>query len=226
MGQNPRNHGRIPSFSSQSRALELVPGLVQHDAHGVGQVEAPDWPVHRDGEAALGMLFEDPGRHALGFAPENQHAVGPEWRLAVVGGRVGREVEAPFARDRVAEGEPVGVDPQVHVIPVVESRALEVAVVDLESERLDEVKWRAGRGAEAGDVAGIGRDLRLDQRHVQCHSTSSGVHLAPWVGPQPVHLVERSPFRQRSSQLRPAVGSLAPVLRDQHGQLVIAGAIS
>ena len=52
-------------------------------------------------------------------------------------------------------------------MPIVKSRALELAVVDSKSHRLDDMQTTAGSGTGAGDVAAVLRDLRLHQYHVQ-----------------------------------------------------------
>src|SRR5262249_27971388 len=52
-------------------------------------------------------------------------------------------------------------------VPVIEPRAAQRAVVGAEAEAADQVQHRARGGAQAGDVAGVGRDLRFPQGHVQ-----------------------------------------------------------
>src|SRR5687768_9505816 len=50
---------------------------------------------------------------------------------------------------------------------IVEARALELPVVHRKAERLDQMKPAAGVGREANDVAGVGRDLGLDQDDIE-----------------------------------------------------------
>ena len=50
--------------------------------------------------------------------------------------------------------------------PVVEAGTLEVAVLQLEAQGLDEVQAGAGDGAEPGNVAGVRRDLRLEEDYL------------------------------------------------------------
>jgi hypothetical protein len=59
------------------------------------------------------------------------------------------------------------VDDDAEGVPVVESGALELAIVDSKAERLDEVERAARRGAEARDVPRVRRDLGLDEDDVQ-----------------------------------------------------------
>src|ERR1700681_810376 len=52
-------------------------------------------------------------------------------------------------------------------VPIVEPGTFELAVVDPKPERLDQVERAAGGGAQPRHVAGVGRDLGLDEEHVQ-----------------------------------------------------------
>ena len=52
------------------------------------------------------------------------------------------------------------------MLPVIHAGSFELRVVELETKRLDEMQRRFGRGAEAGDVAGIWRDFRFNEDDV------------------------------------------------------------
>src|SRR3954452_6002378 len=108
--------------------------LVQHDPHRGRQVEAAHRPRHRNGEAALGVLLQDPGRHPLRLAAEDETAVVPVRCLPVAQLRPGREVQAAAPVHRVPESEPVGVDPHIHAVPVVEPGAFELGIAEGEAE--------------------------------------------------------------------------------------------
>ena len=62
---------------------------------------------------------------------------------------------------------------EVHVladvdeVPVVDPRPPNAMLVDPEAERPDEVEHGPGRGAEAGDVPRVRRNLRLDENDVE-----------------------------------------------------------
>jgi len=53
------------------------------------------------------------------------------------------------------------------VLMVVETGALQLFVFQGESERLDQMQPAAGVGAEADDIAGVGRDFRLVQDNIK-----------------------------------------------------------
>lgn len=46
---------------------------------------------------------------------------------------------------------------------VIEAGPAQVLVAEVEAERLDEMQFGAGIGAHADDVAGIGRNFRMDE---------------------------------------------------------------
>ncbi len=46
---------------------------------------------------------------------------------------------------------------------VIEPGAPHAGIVEREAERFDQMQLGAGIGAQANDVAGVGRDFRLDQ---------------------------------------------------------------
>ena len=64
-------------------------------------------------------------------------------------------------------GRPVCVDGHVGQVAVVQSGTLELLVLEVEAERLDQVQAGAGIRREADDVAGVGRDLRMDEDDVE-----------------------------------------------------------
>ena len=62
---------------------------------------------------------------------------------------------------------PVGMLMHVELLPVVHAGPAQMPVADLESQGMNEVQPRAGDGAHATDVAGVLRDLRLEEHDVQ-----------------------------------------------------------
>jgi len=63
--------------------------------------------------------------------------------------------------------------------PVVHARPLELLVVQLKSERFDQVKLGAGDGAEPGDIAGVGRDFRFEEDHMHAIKPDPRVRRVP-----------------------------------------------
>ena len=52
---------------------------------------------------------------------------------------------------------------QARVLVVVEAGALQFAIVEPEAQRLDQMQLGAGIGGKPDHVAGIGRNLRMDE---------------------------------------------------------------
>jgi hypothetical protein len=55
----------------------------------------------------------------------------------------------------------------LHILPIVESRPAQRFVIDQEAEGLHQVQMGANGKAQPADIAGIWRDLRLDQDNVE-----------------------------------------------------------
>ena len=77
-------------------------------------------------------------------------------------GRAG--AEEARAGQGFAQRAEVAVAVQLDLRPVVEAGAAHGAVVEAEARHADDVQRRAGRGAQARDVAGVRRYLRLEER--------------------------------------------------------------
>lgn len=50
--------------------------------------------------------------------------------------------------------------------PIIHSSTFKLAIIELESQRFDQVQGGAGGCAEAGHIAGIGGNLRFDENDV------------------------------------------------------------
>jgi hypothetical protein len=61
----------------------------------------------------------------------------------------------------------IEVGPHVDEVPVVDAGSANAVLIDTKAQLANEMQRRGGRGAEAGDVAGVGRNLRLHQDDVQ-----------------------------------------------------------
>ena len=60
----------------------------------------------------------------------------------------------------------------VQMLPVIEAGALQLPVGYLEAQRVHHMQGAAGAGAQARDIAGVGRDLGLVQDDVKV----GGIH--------------------------------------------------
>ena len=114
-----------------------------------------------------GREFGDDGRRQpRGFAAEDEHVAGRELRVVQRARGLGRQCEIaarPGALQDGAAGRPIAVDRDARVLVIVETGALQVAVVHPETERLDQMQVRRRVRGQADHVAGVGRNFRMDQ---------------------------------------------------------------
>lgn len=112
------------------------------------------------GEERLGKTFR--------LATEDKEVAVPELSVPI-GARCFRGEEKPARAGRLRvekRGERLP-DGHFHLAPVIEPGAAQRTIFQRKAERLDEVQMRAGREAEPADVAGIRRDLGLDENDVK-----------------------------------------------------------
>jgi hypothetical protein len=154
--------------------LELADGFVEHNGNGGGEVEASGSGEHRDGETAVRMGREEVFRESAGFSSEDECiAIGKGGRPVGTVGFGGEQEEAACLRvlEAVWKGIPRAF---VALVPVVHPGAPTGGMVNVEAEGSDQVEARSGGGAEACDIAGIGRDFRLDEDDVKHGLGASG----------------------------------------------------
>ena len=78
-----------------------------------------------------------------------------------------RQREPARGGDRVQEGLEVRMLMHLCELPVVQAGTAQTLVLEVETERVDQVQGAAGIGAQAYDVAGVGRDFRLVEDDVK-----------------------------------------------------------
>ena len=111
----------------------------------------------------VGKLGADFLGYARGFGTKDEDVSRLVLGVAVAClGAAGVDVDALSGED-VLDGGEAWVADEGDVGPVVETGPAEVAVVEIESQWLDEVEGGAGCGAESGDRAGVGGDFRVYQ---------------------------------------------------------------
>ena len=91
--------------------------------------------------------------------------------------------------DAVQEDRQRRMGPDLRPFVVVEPGAPQLAVFEAEAEGLDEVQPRAGIGAQADDVAGVGRNPGLVE-----HDVKHGLAGGGWAGADyPLPVARASP---------------------------------
>ena len=148
----------------------LTPCLKDGDGNGIAQVEAAVLRPHRQADALrLGEGVADAFGKAGAFAAEDEPVARRKARV--------RKRMRAVRRHGVHAGDvgmlglekrlPRFVDADRRVLVIVEPRALHVLVVKGETERLHQVKRAARVGAEADDVARVGRNFGMNQNDVE-----------------------------------------------------------
>lgn len=155
------------TFGLQGGVIPLAEHLVTADGDGVREVERARFIDHRDADAAVGVAHE----HMLGdtarfLAEDDVGAVGVAY-VAVLVTRLGGKEEVFAARGLCEEIVDAVIVGDVDEIPVIEPGTFEVAVGDLKAEGSHKVEPCARSGTGARDIAGVLRDLRLEQHDVQ-----------------------------------------------------------
>lgn len=69
---------------------------------------------------------------------------------------------------------PIGPPMPNDVLPVIHASTLELCVVELESQRFDQVQFCSCGGAKARHVSRVRRDLGFKQDHVHRHNLAAG----------------------------------------------------
>lgn len=182
-----------PSMSARRPLEPLLsPRLEDSHGHRVGQVQAAVVGAHGQAQQVVGAqaVLHVVGQ-AGGFAAKDQAVAGQE--VMVVGALVAAGAQAvQTAREGdlsgVAVGRLAGGDLRVgagccghggpHAVQkgcpvlvhghgrefmIIQPRTAHLGVVDGKAQRFDEVQGAAGVGAQADDVAGVGRDFGLDK---------------------------------------------------------------
>src|SRR6516165_4480721 len=116
-------------------------------------------------------------RESAGLGTEEQGVARLEVRGAV-GLRAARlDAEEPHGSKRLEAAREARVDAHRGEFLVIEAGAAHGPCGELEAERLHEVERRARVGGEADDVAGVGRDLGLDEHNVEHDLTAGGIDV-------------------------------------------------
>ena len=149
--------------------MNLTERFKKSDGSGRGEIEAAFFGNLGDSDDETGMRREEFFGNARGFGAEDEPvAVGegrlPERAIALAG------EEPDLAGDllrKFKESGGVVVNGEAQSGPVVHGAAAEISVAEDEAEGADEVEFGSAGDAGAGDVAGVGGNLRLEERDLE-----------------------------------------------------------
>jgi hypothetical protein len=167
-----RVESRCGWWSDSAAALvpPLPPGLEHRHRDRVAQVQAALAGAHRQAQALRRCeRLAQRCRQARGFAAEDQPVAAlprdiGERALGARGeGEASRRVRPGAADERL----PRRVPSHARVLVIVQPGALQLLVVHREAERFDQVQRAAGVGGQPDHVAGVRRDLGVDEDDVE-----------------------------------------------------------
>src|SRR5690606_38865106 len=139
----------------------------------VGEVELALAGPLRQPVDPVRVLLAYPLRQLAILATHHQHAVGTERRLLGVALGVDSKVEAPFARHRIPEVTPTGLQPPVELAPVLGPGLHQSWIIALKLQWSDEMQRGVCVGTGPGDGPDNGRRGGFKKGDVQGHQSIS-----------------------------------------------------
>ena len=147
---------------------KLAQRFIENDAGRGGEVDAAHLAAgHGNTEAALGMALKHPLRQSLRFAAEQEAITGLKGHCTVRGLGVGAETENPAISQSRLKLFQAGVQSPVHQRPEIATSPAQIAIIEAKTQPPDQMQRHPYRGAQPGDVAGVRRYFRLQQRNVK-----------------------------------------------------------
>ena len=152
------------SFDLSAEAL-LPQRLIQHQGDAIGQIKRARLRVeHGDAQPVPARFGQNGLGQARSLVAKDQIILRGIAHFRVMARAALLDQPEPRVRTQpLLEDRPTGPAMPLDLLPVIHSSPLQVTVIELESEWLDQVEQRAGGGAQAGHIAGIGRDFGFDE---------------------------------------------------------------
>lgn len=142
--------------------------LIRGDRNRVRQIDAAGMRSgHRDSDKLLGITRVEVLGETAAFRPERQGVTRPEGTFIEFIRPLRAEEKHTAGLDLIQERLPVVVQAQLQMLPVVKTRALDVALGEMESQGSDQVQGAPEAHADSSDGPRIVRDLRMNQHDVE-----------------------------------------------------------
>src|SRR5690625_3547113 len=169
MSRKTDRSGRVSWGDLQSSGkIELAPGLVHHHSGGVGQVQAATVRLHWNAQDVLrGQRAQQCCGQAATLRAEQQGISGLKARLMDVQSSPRADGVEGVGRLTLQIVVETAVNLKTLPFPIIESGATQPLVVELETQRFYHMQVKPGIGAEANDVAGVGRNFRLIKNDIE-----------------------------------------------------------
>ena len=113
------------------------------------------------------MLDEQRFRQTAGLFAEHQVVAVAVFHLMIGVRRLCCRIEVAAVRIFLKKFIQIFIHTHIEQMPVVQTGTLHALIVDSKAERLDQMQHTTCRRTGAGNVAGVLRDLRLDQNNVE-----------------------------------------------------------
>jgi hypothetical protein len=137
------------------------------DARGGGEIKTALAVGLGNANGAVGVVIQQIGGEAVGFVSEDEGVAVREIGLPQISaGFAGEKPESPFLRG-AEEAVGVVVQCEFQAGPIVHGAAADLAIGKEKTERANQMQLGAGGDAEPGDIAGVGRDLGLQERDAE-----------------------------------------------------------
>ena len=149
------------SFFLQRAKILLPQRFVEHDRHGIGQIQASVSLPHRDADTGLLVIHQDLFRNSCAFFSEHNVIIRAKRYIRVSLMRLCCGI--PDLRSRVFRHEIliIRICVDIQILPIIQSGAADLFLSDLKPERFDQMKGRSRDYTGTSDIAGIAGYFRL-----------------------------------------------------------------
>src|SRR5262245_33698769 len=161
--------GQPPGGQSRPRvcSVDLTHALVESDRHGACEIQAPRLGPDRNSQDPVRRILEPSWGQSTTFRAEDQGVAWPELGFGIQPAALGAVRPHPVATEMSDDLAQVVHHAKLQMLPVVQTRSLQVPVVEMETKRSDQPERCARRHTGSSDRAGVGCDLRLEKHNMK-----------------------------------------------------------
>lgn len=142
----------------------LSPRLKNGDSNSVGKVETAIAGAHGERKKPIWRKFcQDVRRQSPCFRPKDKHIAGQEGYGVITLFCLAAQGKKASPGESGAAGLPIGMRFYVGIFVIIQSGAAQLPVFQGKAKRLNQMQFAAGIGGKANDIAGVGRNFRLEK---------------------------------------------------------------
>lgn len=151
-----------------TREAKLTPGFEGDHGNRIGQIDAPVLGAHRQTQPVRRIeLAQNLVRKPARLRAEHEHVVRGVRDLRVTPRAAGGECKPALTFERCAAGRPRRMHTHRREVVIIEPRALELAILQLEAKRFDQVQTGTRIRAQAYDITRVRWNLRPEKNQVK-----------------------------------------------------------